>query len=117
MHEHLRSAAVRREVDHRGELALVAVHAARRQQAEHVNGSAAAARGFHRIEVRAEGHETHVEQVNLIASSTPREFNVHLAPEGEMTEEERQATREEQEAARAGATTSSCSASNTERSL
>ena len=34
-------AAVRREIDHRRELALMAVHAARREQAQHMNGRAA----------------------------------------------------------------------------
>ncbi len=50
--------------------------------------------GQHHLEVRAEGYHEHVEQVNLVASDTTREFNVSMVAEGEMTEEERAERRE-----------------------
>jgi hypothetical protein len=45
--------------------------------------------GSHRMEIRAEGYETHVEQVRLVGSSEARVFNIPLSREGSMSEEER----------------------------
>lgn len=48
-------------------------------------GSLAA--GAHRLEVRAEGYEPHVEQVSLAPAAQPREFNVALSKVGDSPEE------------------------------
>lgn len=59
--------------------------------------------GQHRVEVRADGYHTHVEQVNLIASAETREFNVSMTSEAELTEEERLRAAEIRERDRMGA--------------
>lgn len=61
--------------------------------------------GEHRMEVRAPGYETHVRQINLQVSSTPREFNVAMVEEGDMSEEERAERAAELQRLRAGAAT------------
>ncbi len=61
--------------------------------------------GEHRLEVRAPGYQTHVEQVNLQVSSTPRSFSVAMVEEGDMTEEERAERAEALQRARTGAAT------------
>ena len=66
--------------------------------------------GEHRMEVRAPGFQTHVQQVNLQVSSTPRSFDVTLMREGEMTEEERVFRQEELARLRTGATSHSAAA-------
>lgn len=59
--------------------------------------------GEHRLEVRAPGFDTHVQQINLQVSSTPRQFDVALVEEGDMSEEERLERRAEVERQRTGA--------------
>jgi hypothetical protein len=54
--------------------------------------------GQHRIEVRAPGYHSHIEQVNLIASAEAREFNIALAAEGDLSDEERAERRQQREA-------------------
>lgn len=44
--------------------------------------------GPHRLEVRREGYRTHVRQVQLTYSEVPREFQVELIREGELSSEE-----------------------------
>lgn len=61
--------------------------------------------GEHRIEVRAEGFETHVEQVQLVSTSSPRTFNVALRAVGDVSEEERVRLAAEMHRARTGAVT------------
>ncbi len=53
--------------------------------------------GQHRLEVRAEGYHSHVEQVNLLASAEAREFNIALTAEGDLSDEERQEQRQDRE--------------------
>lgn len=66
--------------------------------------------GEHRLEVRAPGFQTHVEQINLQVSSTPRSFDVTMMREGEMSEEERALRAEQQSRLRMGATSHSAAA-------
>jgi hypothetical protein len=54
--------------------------------------------GQHRIEVRAAGYHAHVEQVSLVASAQSREFNIALAAEGDLSDEERAEQRQQREA-------------------
>ncbi len=58
--------------------------------------------GAHRIEVRAEGYNPHVEQVSLAPAAEPREFNVALSKVGDSPEERARAANEAS-AARRGA--------------
>ncbi len=61
--------------------------------------------GQHRIEVQAPGYHSHVEEVNLLASSEPREFNIALAAEGDLSDEERAERRQQREAEYTAAST------------
>lgn len=64
--------------------------------------------GEHRFEIRADGWETHVEQVRLAMSSEPRTFEVSLVRiRTGLSEEELAALAEERARARFGATTHS----------
>ncbi|MEM9192918.1 MAG: PEGA domain-containing protein [Myxococcota bacterium] len=60
--------------------------------------------GAHRLEVRAPGYQTHVQQINLMASGDPRTFNIALAEEGAMTEEQRAEAAAERQREQEGAT-------------
>jgi hypothetical protein len=53
--------------------------------------------GSHRLEVRAPNREAHVQQIQLVATSTPREFRIDMSGEGHLTEEERLEEAEERE--------------------
>lgn len=66
--------------------------------------------GEHRLEVRAEGYTSHVEQVNLVSSTEPRGFNIALVREGELTQEERATQAAEEQRRREGAATHAAAA-------
>ncbi len=51
--------------------------------------------GQHELEVRAQGYQPSIRVVNLTASEEPRRFNVALAVEGAMSEEQRERLEEQ----------------------
>ncbi len=66
--------------------------------------------GAHRIEVRANGYQTHFEQVSLVPSTSTRHISVNLIKDGELTPAEQEAKRLTLEQRRRGLTTHSAGA-------
>lgn len=66
--------------------------------------------GSHRIEIRAKGYQTHIEQMNLVASTSTRHISANLIKDGEMSPHEAQAYQATLEQRRRGLTTHSAAA-------
>ncbi|MFW5921477.1 MAG: PEGA domain-containing protein, partial [Polyangiales bacterium] len=73
--------------------------------------------GSHRLEVRAEGFQTHIQQVRLRPQSEPRMFNIKLVEEGEVTPEQKKKKMDERMRELREATSHSAAVLPTEQTL